>query len=449
MSRQEVVLVTDAGGRGDVLAEAYANSPHVATVFVAPGNDMNPLHKNAPVERVPHVGLKDPQAMVEFCIKHGITLVDVCQDNAVAAGFGNALDVAGIPYIGPTREAGMIESDKKFSRVLGTENNVAQPRYFEATTMNEGVEYFLNELGGEKAFVKFLYLIGGKGAIGGEGIDEVKAAITLVQKMGGDGKYLIEEWLEGDDGSSGEEVSIFTISDGKSRQYLGAAQDHKRAFDGDLGENTGGMGAVSTPLIISDKFLRESYAQVIDRTLRGLQDRRTPYKGVQYASIMAVMRNGVLRQYKIEDNARWGDPEAQVIIPAIKNDFLELGHVVANGSLAHIDIARDQIVRVAVAGVSKGYPGKHDQVKGKRIKGLDEARKIRGVRLYGAGVKIIDGVPYADGGRLFYIVGEGKDVNQARNNAYAAMEHISVEGDGLHYRTDIGHKDVNRLIQAA
>jgi len=138
-----------------------------------------------------------------------------------------------------------------------------------------------------------------------------------------------------------------------------------------------------------------------------------------------------------------------VIVPAIKNDFLELGHAVANGSLAHIDIVRDQIVRVAVAGVSKGYPGDYSQVKGKCINGLDEARKVRNTRLYGAGIKIIEGMPYADGGRLFYIVGEGRNVNEARSYAYGAMEYVSIDGDGLHYRRDIGHRDVNRSKQIA
>jgi len=264
MSRQEVVLITDAGGRGDVLAEAYAKSPYVAKVFVAPGNDFNPLDKSAPVERAPHVGLKDPQIMLQLCREQGITFVDVCQDDAVAAGFADALDAAGIPHIGPTSEAGRIEWDKAYSRKLGEESGVSQPRFGEFQTMEEGVEYFINELGGKGAFVKHLYLAAGKGAISGRDVERVKEAITAIQNMAGSqGRFLVEEWLESDDGNPGEEVSVFTASDGLSRQFVGAAQDHKRAYDGDNGENTGGMGAVSMPLIATERFLQESYRLLI------------------------------------------------------------------------------------------------------------------------------------------------------------------------------------------
>ena len=146
----------------------------------------------------------------------------------------------------------------------------------------------------------------------------------------------------------------------------------------------------------------------------------------------------------IEFNARWGDPEAQVILPGLKNDLFEVGIAIVEKGLDKLEIKIDGKSRVVVAGVSKGYPGNYASVKGKQIFGLDEAKKVKGVRIYGAGIKIIEGKYYASGGRLFYVVGEGDSVIEARQKTYEAMAAVSVEGNNLHFRTDIGFRDVER-----
>jgi len=248
---------------------------------------------------------------------------------------------------------------------------------------------------------------------------------------------MIEKWLKGED-EAGEEFSAFIFSDGKNYKIIGSAQDHKRVNDFDEGENTGGMGCSAPPLILTRELMKDVQENIFNKTIAGLNAEGRSYKGVLYLGGMVIKRAGKLRPYVIEFNARWGDPEAQVILPGLVNDLFAVSMAIARGDIGKLKIQTDGKARIAVAGVSKGYPGNYIEVKGKRIYGLDKARKIDGVKLYGGSVKRMGKKDYADGGRLFYFVGP-------RDKVYQAMSMVFVEGNNLHYRTDIGWRDRQRF----
>ncbi|MCL5090424.1 MAG: phosphoribosylamine--glycine ligase, partial [Patescibacteria group bacterium] len=289
------------------------------------------------------------------------------------------------------------------------------------------------------------FLAEGKGALPAENNNEARERILEMAKFKEAGEvFLVEEWLTGDE-EKGEEFSSFAFCDGKNFQMIGNAQDHKRANNFDEGENTGGMGCSSPPLVLTKEIEKEIKEKIFSKVLKGLASEGRAYQGVLYLGGMIIKKKGKLCPYIIEFNARWGDPEAQVLLPGLKNDLYEVGVALSQGKIHQLKINHDHKARVVVAAASKGYPGDYSQVKGKEVFGLEEVSKIAGVRLYGAGVKKEGCHFYANGGRLFYLVGEGKNVIEARSKVYEAMAKVYIEGNNLHYRTDIGWRDVGRL----
>ncbi len=438
--RGNTVLVVDGGGRGTALVHKYSQSPYVDRIIAVPGNDWMPKVTEKPVTIFPEIKTTDTVKITTLCRERDVDLVDVAQDNAVQAGVVNMLRHFKIPVVGPTKEAGRIEWDKNYARIVGENFGLPQPKYVSVCNSQEAKK-FLDSQEVARWFVKAAGLAEGKGVIPATSKKEVLSAIEWLKTEYPEASQtiLIEEWLEG------EEFSAFVISDGKNFKILGHAQDHKRENDGDQGENTGGMGAVSHPLLITLGIKRQT-ENIFGITLTKLRDARREYKGLLYLGGI-VVDGGIVKI--IEFNARWGDPEAQVVVPGLNVDFFEMGTEAAKGTLRRIKISDDGKVRVAVAGVAKGYPRsrEYSQVQGKEIFGLKDAGKVDGVIIYGAGVKIEEGRHFVDGGRLFYVVGEGKDVLQARDRIYEAMEVVRIEGNNLHFRTDIGWRDVERLRQ--
>lgn len=442
--RENTVLVVDGGGRGTALVHKYSQSPYVDRIVAIPGNDWMSKVSEKPVKIFPDIKTSDTVKIVSLCKELEVNLVDVAQENAVKEGLVNMLKLFDIPAVGPIQEAGRLEWDKDYARSFGDDLKLPQPKYAAFTTEQQA-EKFLDSHSqvNTKWFVKAAGLAGGKGALPATSKPEVLDAIKQLKKEYPDSAkiFLIEQWLEG------EEFSAFAISDSRNLEILGYAQDHKREYDGDQGENTGGMGAVSHPLLTRDLKLQEKVKKIFTTTINAKPG--GGYRGILYLGGMAVVIDSQLEPYVIEFNARWGDPEAEVILPGITNDWFEIGMAVANGDISNLEIKNDGKVRVAVAGVAKGYPrtSEYSQLRGKQIFGLDEAGKANGVIIYGAGVKIINGKHYVDGGRLFYVVGEGKDVSQARERTDEVFEKISIEGDNLHRRKDIGWRDAERLKQ--
>ncbi len=406
------VLVVDGGGRGATLVDKYAQSKKVKKILAVPGNDL------MKAKIFPHLKTTSVEEILEICKKEKVDLVDVAQDNAVAVGLADELMKKGVKVFGPTKLAGQIEWDKAWAREFMEKYQIPKPKFQIFNSEKEGINFIKKQK--EAAwFVKASGLAEGKGAIPAANTTEAIAAIKQMSKFGSAGEtYLLEEWLQG------EEFSAFALSDGENFQIVGYAQDHKRVYDGDQGPNTGGMGCVSNPLIISNfKF---QISNIFEKVISGLRRENRPYQGVLYLGGM-VVKNKV---YVIEFNARWGDPEAQVLIPAIKNDFIDIAEAIIYGKLKNSKIDVDKKIRIAVAACSKGYPIDYSKVLGKKVLGIEKAIG-KGVKIYGAGIKKQGKNWVVNGGRVLYVMGEG------REKVYSAMRLISIEGDNLHYRKDI------------
>ena len=378
-----------------------------------------------------------------------MNLVDVAQENAIEAGLVDALEKTSIPTVGPTRAAGEIEWSKVFARNRGREIGLSQPDFGVFTTMAEGVEYILQQPDSKSWFVKADGLTEGKGVFPIERKQEAETQIGELRGKFPDAAraYLIEDWIgrEQEPYETGEEFSYFVITDGKMFKRLGSAQDQKRRYDNDKGPNTGGMGSSSPPFLVTSEISSTVDSEIIAPVLEYLRHTGREYRGVLYLG--AIYLHNRQKIYVIEFNARWGDPEAQAIIPGITTDLFELGQAVATGNLEDIEITTDGKYRIAVAGVAKGYPDNYSSVIGKEIYGIEDIMEMNGIKVYGAGVKMIEGRYYVSGGRLFYVVGEGNNPIGVREKVYSAMKRLSVEGDNLHFRTDTGEKDVQRFIK--
>jgi len=442
---RNTVLVIDSGGRGAVLVDQYAKSRHVGRIIVIPGNDLMKINTAKPVQIYPELKTTSILKILKICKKEQVDLVNVAQDNAVEAGLVDALEKEGFFTVGPTRNAGQIEWDKAWARKFCKRQEIPQPSFKICLSQKEGLDYLQNQPD-QPWFIKAAYLAGGKGALPARNNKEAKQRILEMSNFKDAGKvFLIEKWLKSDNGISGEEFSTFIFCDGRHYKIIGSAQDHKRVNDFDEGENTGGMGCSSPPMVLTSNLLREIRVQILDKVIVGLYKEKRPYRGVLYLGGMLIKRSGKLNPYVIEFNARWGDPEAQVILPGLVNDLFEVSMAIVQRNIENVQIETDGKTRLVVAGVSKGYPGDYTGVRGKRVYGLEEAVKIDGVKIYGAGIKKRGGKYYANGGRLFHVVGEGGTVIEARRKAYEAMSLIHVDGNNLHFRTDIGWRDVQRL----
>lgn len=429
----KTILVVDGGGRGFCLVDKYLRSKWVGKVLAVPGNDlMKTLSKN--VFTFKNLKTTSVKEILEIAQKHRVDLVDVAQDNAIEAGLVNELNKNNIPVVGPTKEVGQIEWDKAYSREFMKRYDIPHPKFRVCSSQKEGADIVKKNSKG-RWFIKAAGLAEGKGALAAKDKSEAIEKIKRMKKFGESGKtFLIEEWLEG------EEFSAFSLCSGSSFKILGFAQDYKRVFNFDLGENTGGMGCGSRPSAVTQD-IKIQVKEIFKKTLDGLKKEERSYSGILYLGGMIVKG----KVYVLEFNARWGDPEAEVILPGIKNDLYDLSTAVLEQKINKVNLKTDDKYRVVVAGCSRGYPGDYTKVLGKRIFGLEKVSKIPGVKLFGAGVKVSGRKFLALGGRLFFIVGEGKDVMEARTKAYGAMSLISIEGNNLHFRNDIGWRDVQRF----
>lgn len=444
-NKNKIVLVVDSGGRGSALVVKYLQSKHVGKVIAIPGNDLMKIKTNKPVQIYSNLKTTSIPEILEICIKEHVSLVDVAQDNAVEAGLVDVLIKNKIQVVGPTKLAGQIEWDKAWARNFGERHNIPQPVFKICKSVKEGFDY-LESQPDQSWFIKAAGLAEGKGALPANDNKEAKKMIKEMANFGKSGKtFLIEKWLKSEDNKLAEEFSMFIVCDGEHYQIIGSAQDHKRVNNFDEGENTGGMGCSTPPLVLTSQIRKKIESKIIKPTIKGLIAENRPYKGILFLGGIIIKQKDQLTPLVIEFNARWGDPEAEALLPSITTDLFEINMAILAGSIDKINIQTDQKARVVVAGVSKGYPTNYDKVKGKEIFGLEEARKVKGVCLFGAGVKVRGKKYYAQGGRLFYIVGEGKSVIEARQKAYEAMALIHIDGNNLHYRTDIGWRDRQRI----
>jgi len=426
------VLIVDGGGRGHAIAKKYLESPKVSKVFAIPGND---LMSQDGIKIYSNVKTTDTTEILKICKKEKIDLVDIAQDDAVAGGLTNLLNNNRINVFGPTKEASQIEWDKAWARNFMKQFNIPSPRFKICQSQREGQEFIKAQKNGSW-YIKASGLASGKGALYAENNTQATEKIRQMKNFGKAAQvYLIEECVHG------EEFSSFALVDGPNFIIVGHAQDHKTVYNSNLGPNTGGMGCSSPPMLIN-KSVENQIKIIFNKTAKGLVKLKRPYRGILYLGGMLDPKGKVK---VIEFNARWGDPEAQIIIPAIKNDFYELASRIIEGKIKKIRIKKNNFYRIVIAGTSKGYPKDFHQVIGKQIYGIDEIRKIKNVEIFGGGIKKSNDKYLATGGRLFYVTAKGKNVAEARKIAYNALSLAYVEGNNLHYRTDIGYRDLERM----
>lgn len=428
------ILVIGSNGREHALAVAYAKSKKVKRVIMTPGNGLSD-HKNKKIKNYPDIGMMDFDKIVAVCKKEKIDLVDVAQDDVIAAGYVDRLEKMGISAFGPSQAAAQIEWDKEWSRELMKKYNLPIPEYKVFTEKKTAIAYITAKKDC-LLFIKAAGLALGKGVLKATNKEEAILAIDAMKQFGKAGEtFLIEEGLVG------EEFTVFAICDGNNYVIAKNAQDHKTIWNGDRGPNTGGVGCVAPTNVVTPKVLALVEKTIIKPLLKGLKKEQRPYSGILYVGGILTKKGPKI----IEFNSRWGDPEAEVILPSIKTDYLAIVTAVKQKRLSKQKILFDKKVRVGVAACAQGYPTDYSATKGKEIFGIQKIEKLTDISIYGSGIKRIGNRFFANGGRLFYIIAEGKNIIDARQKAYDAMSLLHIEGNSLHYRTDIGWRDVERM----
>ncbi len=421
------VLVAGSGAREHALAWACARSPLVDEVLCAPGNG-----GTAGLARNLDVAADDVEGVVQLCLAEEVDLVVVGPDAAVAAGLADALAVEGIDCFGPSAAAGRIEASKEFAKDVMNDAGIPTARWVGvgASTRERGVR-FIEEHGG-RCVVKADGLALGKGVTVCSSVAEALAALDgcLVEgRFGAAGqRVVIEELL------TGREVSAFALSDGTRVRMLASACDYKRADDGDAGPMTGGMGSYTPPALLDvDALLAEVERTVMQPAVDILRERATPYSGCLYAGLMLTAEGPRV----LEFNARFGDPETQVVLPMLAGDPVELFLACARGELEPGGrVLQHPGACVGVVAASGGYPGPSQS--GKVITGLDAVD--RDVLVFHAGTRRnADGSVLTAGGRVLTVVARGDSLEDARARAYANVDRIAF--DGMRYRRDIARID--------
>ncbi len=411
------ILLLGSGGREHALAWKLAQSPSIGQFYAMPGNPGIAQH----AELIEGIPLSSHDTLVKWSKDHGIELVVVGPEAPLVSGLVDKLEAAGIPAFGPHAAAARLEGSKLFTKELCKANNIPTAAFARFTNAADAAAYVRAE--GAPIVVKADGLMAGKGVVVALTTEEAVAAVEGVFEGGGT-EVLIEEFM------TGEEASLFCLVDGETVLSFGSAQDHKRAFDGDLGPNTGGMGAYSPAPVLTEELERRAIEEIVRPTAKAMVAAGTPYRGVLYAGLMLTSEGPKLVEY----NCRFGDPECQVLMPRFEGDLVEVLYATATGKLAQItpEWSADHAITVVYA--SRGYPGPH-QV-GSEISGIETAEADEGVLVFQAGTKQKGSKLVSNGGRVLNVTATGENLAQAQARAYAAAGKINWP-DGF-YRTDIG-----------
>ena len=423
-NRKTNVLILGSGAREHALAWSCAGSPIIGNLFVAPGNPgCAAIARNIPLSLTDHAGT------IAFCRRESIDLVVVGPEAPLVAGLANELASEGIPCFGPTREAAQLEGSKGFAKDFCREFGIPTGEYRRFKMPDLAKAYIRAR--GAPIVVKADGLASGKGVVVATSLEEAEAAVDAV--LGGalgpaGAEVVIEEFLEG------EEVSYFALCDGERAIAFASAQDHKRVGEGDTGPNTGGMGAYSPTLIMTEELNDRVMREIIRPTVRGMKERGTPFQGVLFAGLMINQDGPKL----IEFNVRFGDPEAETILTRLDDDLLPFLQACANGALGdHAPRFRsDAALTVVLA--ARGYPG--EPIRGSRIRGIEDAERLPGVVVFHGGTRKVGGEIVAEGGRVLAIAAVGRNVGDAQKRVYDAVDRIEWP-DGF-CRRDIGWRAV-------
>lgn len=411
------VLLLGSGGREHALAWKLAQSPNMGQFYALPGNPGIADFAEV-VEGIP---LSAHDTLVKWCRDHAIEFVVVGPEAPLVAGLVDKLNEAGILAFGPTAAAARLEGSKLFTKELCRAYGIPTAGFARFTSAEAASAYVKGER--LPIVVKADGLMAGKGVVVALNLEEAVSAIEQVFAAGGQ-EVLIEEFMEG------EEASLFCLVDGETVVPFGSAQDHKRAFDGDLGPNTGGMGAYSPAPVLTPELEARAIAEIVVPTAKAMVKEGAPYRGILYAGLMLTSAGPKLVEY----NCRFGDPECQVLMPRFTGDLLEVLAATAAGRLASVDVTWSDENAITVVYASRGYPGAHKT--GNEILGLEAAGEGEGVIIFQAGTKWLGNKIVSNGGRVLNITATGATLKDARDRAYAAAERI--EWPGGFYRNDIG-----------
>jgi phosphoribosylamine--glycine ligase len=418
------VLLIGGGGRENALAWKLKQSPLLDRLYCAPGNA-----GIAALAECVALDAGDHSAVAHFCKEKSIGLVVIGPEAPLVAGLADDLEAQGIKVFGPSRGAARLEGSKGFTKDLCAKAGIPTASYARFADADAAKAYI--------AARQLPIVIKADGLAAGKGVTiaktEAAAREAIDACFGGafgaaGAEVVIEEFLQG------EEASFFALVDGTTALPLATAQDHKRAFDGDQGPNTGGMGAYSPAPIMTDALCSRTMTEIIEPSVRALARAGTPFKGVLYAGLM--IEDGAPKL--IEYNVRFGDPEAQVLMLRLKSDLLPALLAVAEGRLGGVALEWHEDMALCVVMAAKGYPGAY--ARGSEIKGLDAAASDPDVEIFHAGTKSEGGRILADGGRVLGVTARGTGIGEARSRAYAAIDKIDWP-DGF-CRRDIGWRAV-------
>jgi phosphoribosylamine---glycine ligase len=420
------VLVVGGGGREHAIAAKLASELGASAVYCAPGNPG--IQRVATLERVDPA---DPEAVLALAARRAIDLTVVGPELPLDRGIADRFEAAGRPVFGPTRAAAQLECSKAFAKDFMARHGIPTARYRVCTSAPEANTAVASGELGFPIVVKADGLAAGKGVVIAADEAEARNAIHAAMeehRFGSAGSRLVlEECL------TGPEVSFFAICDGTRAVPVTSAQDHKRIFDGDRGPNTGGMGAFAPSPLVDEPVRSRIMKEIVGPVLRGMRAEGAPYRGFLYAGLMLTCDGPKV----IEFNVRFGDPEAQVVMPLVASDLHPLLAAASEGALdADRIIAMKPQVSVGVVLASSGYPG--DVMTGQRIDGLEEAGTIPDVTIFHAGTAMKENHVVTAGGRVLTVVALGGDYAAARARAYEAVSRIHF--DGMQYRHDIGLK---------
>lgn len=420
------ILVVGGGGREHVICWALAKSPKVGTIYCAPGNaGISEIATVVPIQ------VREFDKLVEFAQEKKVGLVVIGPDDPLVEGIVDPFEAAEIPVFGPRKNAAYIEGSKTFMKDLLKKYNIPTAAYEKFDNHAEALAYLRTRP--VPVVIKADGLAAGKGVTVAFTMEEAEAALSniMIEKVFGESgsQVVIEEFLEG------QEMSILAFVDGETVRPMAAAQDHKQVYDGDKGPNTGGMGTYSPLPHISDSIIQEAIKTIIEPTAKAMVSEGRPFRGILFAGLM-ISPDGTPKT--IEFNARFGDPEAQVVLPRLQTDLLDIFLAAINGTLDQIEIKWSNEAAVCVILASGGYPASYPT--GVPISGLDTVKETYPSSLvFHAGTaKNEAGEWVTNGGRVLGVVGLGADIAAAREEAYRIAEGITF--DGKHQRSDIALK---------
>lgn len=417
------VLVVGSGGREHAIIWKLLQNKKIEKIYCAPGNaGIGQLAELVPI------GAMEIDKLVDFAKSNSIDLTVIGMDDPLVAGVVDAFEAAGLRVFGPRKNAAIIEGSKAYSKELMKKYNIPTAGYETFDNYDAALEYFKN--GDFPVVLKADGLALGKGVLICNTLEEAEAGLKTImvdKKFGDSGnKVVIEEFL------TGPEVSILSFCDGKTVVPMVSAQDHKRAYDNDQGLNTGGMGTFSPSRVYTDEIAKVCMETIFKPTVDGLNKEGRTFKGIIFFGLMLTQKGPRVIEY----NARFGDPETQVVLPRLKTDLLDIFEACVDGTLDKLNIEWYDNAAACVILASGGYPESY--TKGYEIFGLDEAAKAENIYVFHAGTALKDGKFVTNGGRVIGVTGWGENLDKAIETAYNGVKLVGFKD--AHYRKDIGIK---------